>query len=179
MSTSNLRNRINVFSVLGQHLGKRLHVMKGCTSPSKENNLLVLPQPRLWVEECGSQAAGFPAKGSFWLHGLLWNFFPPLLFFLCWFKEPCFLFSHFSCCQLPWTQEWSRVRVIIEHWFEYKIYGHLKGKPSRVHVMNPQWIWKRWAVPNCISHNWNTWTSAKRVRADPSNPLLSSTEGSE
>ena len=89
-------------------------------------------------------------------------------FFLWWFREPC-LFFYFSYPQLPWTRVYSRVktriRVIIEHWFEYKIYGHLKGKLLRTHVINPWGIWKRWTGPNCLWHGplWRVWGQIRQI----------------
>lgn len=102
------------------------------------------------------------------------KFFYLLLLFLWQIKEPC-LFSHSSHPQFPWTQECSRVkariRVIIEHWFEYKIYGYLKGKPSRVHVINPSGF-KRDELYLIASDVTKTHGSLWRVRAELPNPLL-------
>lgn len=173
MLNSDLRNRINL---LPGRIWER-----GFVSWRSESLVIIRKKicisylnAKLWVEECGSQAGDFTANTASYdylvCNKIIFIFccFFCFFFFLWWFREPC-LFFYFSYPQLPWTRVYSRVktriRVIIEHWFEYKIYGHLKGKLLRTHVINPWGIWKRWTGPNCLWHGpmWRVWGQIRQI----------------
>lgn len=117
-------------------------------------DMYIFLNPQLGVEECGSQPGDFTANTasdhlvSYKIIFIFWCF-------SCDSSKSLLMFLLFisSTSMDTGVQQRARNRVTTEHWFEHHIYAHLKGKSSRAQVINPQGLWERWTVPNCICHD--------------------------